>query len=246
MESNMVLGMIYKQTATIKDAQILAFGPPMIPGFSMNNGISMTLQDKTGGDLNKFFEITKGYLAELNKRPEIQNAMTSYNPNYPQYMVDVDVAKTKQEGTSPAAVLSTLQGYYGGMYASNFNAYGKLFRVMIQGDVASRMRPDGLSNIYVRLNSGDMAPVSEFVKLRRVYGPSNIGRFNLFTAINLNITPSTEYSSGDALKAVEEVAADYLPDGYGYEYSGLTRSEPSRATLPHSSSSCVWCSCTSF
>jgi HAE1 family hydrophobic/amphiphilic exporter-1 len=111
------------------------------------------------------------------------------------------------------------------MYASNFNAYGKLFRVMIQGDVASRMRPDGLSNIYVRLNSGDMAPVSEFVKLRRVYGPSNIGRFNLFTAINLNITPSTEYSSGDALKAVEEVAADYLPDGYGYEYSGLTRSE---------------------
>lgn len=225
MERNMVLGMIYKQTATIKDAQILAFGPPMIPGFSVNNGISMTLQDKTGGDLNKFFEITKGYLAELNKRPEIQNAMTSYNPNYPQYMVDVDVAKTKKEGTSPAAVLSTLQGYYGGMYASNFNAYGKLFRVMIQGDVASRMRPDGLSNIYVRLGSGEMAPVSEFVKLRRVYGPSNIGRFNLFTAINLNITPNSAYSSGDALKAVEEVAADYLPDGYGYEYSGLTRSE---------------------
>ncbi|MBM6991955.1 MAG: efflux RND transporter permease subunit [Prevotella sp.] len=225
MEANMVLGMIYKQTATIKDAQILAFGPPMIPGFSANNGISMTLQDKTGGDLNKFFEITQTYLKELNKRPEIQNAMTSYNPNYPQYMVDVDVAKCKQAGTTPSAVLTTMQGYYGGLYSSNFNAYGKLFRVMIQGDVASRMRPEGLSNIYVRLSSGSMAPVSEFVSLRRVYGPSNINRFNLFTAINLNITPNTNYSTGDALKACQEVAADYLPVGYGYEYSGLTRSE---------------------
>ncbi len=225
LEANMVLGMIYKQTATIKDAQILAFGPPIIPGFFLNNGINMTLQDKTGGDLNRFFEVTQSYLKELGKRPEIQNAMTSYNPNYPQYMVDVDVAKCKQAGTSPSAVLATLQGYYGGMYASNFNAYGKLYRVMIQGDVASRMRPDGLSNIYVRLSSGEMAPVSEFVKLRRIYGPSNINRFNLFTAINLNITPNSNYSTGDALKACEEVAANYLPEGYGYEYSGLTRSE---------------------
>jgi HAE1 family hydrophobic/amphiphilic exporter-1 len=225
MEANMVLAMIYKQTATIKDAQILAFGPPMIPGFSANNGVAMTLQDKTGGDLNKFFNVTKDYLKELNKRPEIQNAMTSYNPNYPQYMVNVDVAKCKQAGTSPASVLGTLQGYYGGLYASNFNAYGKLYRVMIQGNVASRMRPEGLSNIYVRLNSGQMAPVSEFITLKRVYGPSNINRFNLFTAINLNITPNSGYSTGDALKACEEVAANYLPQGYGYEYSGLTRSE---------------------
>lgn len=224
-EANMVLGMIYKQTASIKDAQILAFGPPMIPGFSANNGVSMTLQDKTGGNLDKFFEVTQNYLKELNKRPEIQNAMTSYNPNYPQYMVDVDVARCMQAGTTPASVLGTLQGYYGGLYSSNFNAYGKLFRVMIQGEVASRMRPDGLSNIYVRLNNGSMAPVSEFVKLRRVYGPSNINRFNLFTSINLNITPNSNYSTGDALKACEEVAADNLPEGYGYEYSGLTRSE---------------------
>ncbi|MGI6243986.1 MAG: efflux RND transporter permease subunit [Prevotella sp.] len=225
MDANMVLGMIYKQTATIKDAQILAFGPPMIPGFSANNGVSMSLQDKTGGDLNKFFDIAQDYLKELNKRPEIQNAMTSYNPNYPQYMVDVDVAKCKRSGTSPSAVLSTLQGYYGGLYASNFNAYGKLFRVMIQADVASRMRPEDLSNIYVRVGGGNMAPVSEFVNLKRVYGPSNIGRFNLFTSINLNITPNGGYTTGDALKACEEVAAEYLPTGYGYEYSGLTRSE---------------------
>ena len=184
----------------------------------------MTLQDKTGGDLNRFFSVAQEYLKELNKRPEIQTAMTSYNPNYPQYMVNVDVAKCKQAGTTPSAVLGTLQGYYGGLYASNFNSYGKLYRVMIQGDVASRMRPDGLSNIYVRTASG-MSPVTEFVNLTRVYGPSNIARFNLFTSINLNITSADGYSSGQAIKACEEVAADYLPDGYGYEYSGLTRSE---------------------
>ena len=223
LEATSVLGMIYKQTAAIKDAQILAFPPPMIPGVAMNNGVSMTLQDKTGGDLNKFFKVTQDYIAALNKRPEIQKAMTTYNPNYPQYMVDVDVAKCKQAGTSPASVLSVMQGYYGGLYASNYNAYGKLFRVMIQGDAATRMRPDGLSNIYVRLGDGSMAPVSEFITLRRVYGPSNIARFNLFTSINLNITPKG--TTGEALKACEEVAKESLPMGYGYEYSGLTRSE---------------------
>ena len=223
LEATSVLGMIYKQTAAIKDAQILAFPPPMIPGFAMNNGVSMTLQDKTGGDLNKFFKVAQDYIAALNKRPEIQKAMTTYNPNYPQYMVDVDVAKCKQAGTSPVSVLSVMQGYYGGLYASNYNAYGKLFRVMIQGDAATRMRPDGLSNIYVRLGDGSMAPVSEFITLRRVYGPSNIARFNLFTSINLNITPKG--TTGEALKACEEVAKESLPMGYGYEYSGLTRSE---------------------
>ena len=224
-EQNSVLGMIYKQTASIKDAQILAFGPPMIPGFSVQNGVTMTMQDKTGGDLNKFFNVTKNFIAELNKRPEVQQAMTSYNPNYPQYMVDVDVAKTKQVGISPYVVLSVLQGYYGGLYASNFNAYGKLFRVMVQGDVASRMTPDGLKRIYVRTSSGEMAPVTEFINLHKVYGPSNINRFNLFTAINVSVNANTGYSSGQVMKAVEEVAKESLPDGYGYEYSGLSRSE---------------------
>jgi len=224
-EQNSVLGMIYKQTASIKDAQILAFGPPMIPGFSVQNGVTMTMQDKTGGDLNKFYNITKNFLAELNKRPEVQQAMTSYNPNYPQYMVDVDVAKTKQAGISPKVVLSVLQGYYGGLYASNFNAYGKLFRVMVQGDVASRMTPEGLTRIYVRTASGEMAPVSEFVTLRKVFGPSNINRFNLFTAINVSVNANDGYSSGQVMKAIEEVAQKNLPDGYGYEYSGLSRSE---------------------
>ena len=219
-----VLGMIYKQTASIKDAQILAFAPPMIPGYSLSSGLSIVMEDRTDGGLNKFFGVTQQFLAELNKRPEIQMAMTSYNPNYPQYMVDVDVAKCKQAGISPQTVLTTLQGYYGGLYASNFNAYGKLYRVMIQGDVESRERPDGISNIYVRTPAG-MTPITEFCKMNRVYGPANINRFNLFTSINVTATVASGYSTGEAIKAVEQVAADNLPQGYAYEYSGLTRSE---------------------
>ena len=222
--SNMVLGMIYKQTASIKGAQVIAFAPPMIPGYAMSNGLSFSLEDRTGGDLNKFFNIAQTYLKELNKRPEFSRALTTYNPNYPQYMVDVDVAKAKQAGTSPAAILSVLQGYYGGMYASHFNAYGKLFRVMIQGTAESRMSESGLSNIYVRTASG-MAPVSEFCSLKRVYGPSNIARFNLFTSISVTATPADGYSSGQAIQAAEEVAKQVLPQGYSYEFSGLTRSE---------------------
>ena len=225
MESTSVLGMIYKQTATIKDAQILAFGPPMITGFSAQSGITMTMQDKTGGDLDKFFGNVKTFLAALNKRPEIQTAQTQYNPNYPQYMVDVDVAKTKQAGISPSSVLSVMQGYLGGLYASNFNSFGKLYRVMIQAGPESRMRPDDLSKMYVRCADGTMSPVSEFVSLRKVYGPANITRFNLFTSMDVSVTPNSGYSTGDGMKAIAEVAKETLPEGYSYEYSGLTRSE---------------------
>ena len=222
--SNMVLGMIYKQTASIKGARVLAFGPPMVPGFAMSNGLTISMEDRTGGDLNKFFTITQEYLKTLNARPEISNAQTSYNPNYPQYMVNIDVAKAKQAGTSPAAILSVLQGYYGGMYASNFNAYGKLYRVMIQGTVESRINENGLNDIYVRTKGG-MSPVGEFCSLKRIYGPSNIARFNLFTSITINAQAADGYSSGEAIKAVEEVAKQKLPAGYTYEFSGLTRSE---------------------
>lgn len=227
--SNMaVLGMIYKQTASIKDAKILAFPPPMVSGFSATNALTLSLEDQTGGDLNRFFGYTEEFLAELQRRPEVQTAMTSYNPNYPQYMVDVDVAKCKQAGIGPSAVLSTLQGYYGGFYASNFNSYGKLYRVMIQGDVESRMRPEGIKNIFVRTSAG-MTPITEFCSLRRVYGPSNINRFNLFTSISGNITPSAGHSSGEVMQAISEVAAETLPPGFTYEYSGLSREE-SRAS----------------
>ena len=226
MDANMVLGMIYKQAAQIKDAQILAFAPPMVQGYSLSNGLSIVMEDKTGGDLTKFYNITMQYLAELNKRPEIQMAMTSYNPNYPQYMIDVDVAKCKQSGISPSLVLTTLQGYYGGLYASNFNAYGKLYRVMVQGDPESRKTPEGLNSIYVRTPHG-MAPINEFCSMKRVYGPANINRFNLFTSINVTATVNSGYSTGEAIKAVEEVAQEMLPQGYTYEFSGLTREEAS-------------------
>ncbi|RRD02302.1 efflux RND transporter permease subunit [Prevotella sp. OH937_COT-195] len=219
-----VLGMIYKQTASIKDAKILAFPPPMVSGFSATNAVTLNLEDQTGGNLNRFFDRTQEFLAALEKRPEVQKAMTSYNPNYPQYMVDVDVAKCKQAGIGPSAILATLQGYYGGLYASNFNSYGKLYRVMIQGDVESRMKPDGIKNIFIRTNSG-MVSVTEFCNLKRVYGPSNINRFNLFTSISANVTPNDGYSSGEVMQAISEVAAETLPPGYTYEYSGLTREE---------------------
>ena len=189
-----------------------------------NSGVSLVMQDRTGGDLNKFYGIVKDYLAELNKRPEIQMAMTSYNPNYPQYMIHIDVAKCKQSGISPQTVLYTLQGYYGGLYASNFNAYGKLYRVMVQGSPDTRMTPESLNSVYVRTPAG-MSPIQEFCRLERVYGPSNINRFNLFTAINVTATVADGYSTGEAIKAVEEVAATTLPTGYTYDYSGLTRQE---------------------
>ncbi len=219
-----VLAQIYIKTAHIKDAQILAFAPPMIPGFSASSGVSLVMQDRTGGDLNKFFGIVKDYLAELNKRPEFQTAQTSYNPNYPQYMVSVDVAKCKQSGISPSTVLATLQGYYGGLYASNFNSFGKLYRVMIQGSPDTRMTPESLNSIYVRTPAG-MSPVKEFCQMNRVYGPSNINRFNLFTSINVTATVAEGYSTGEAIKAAQEVAAEVLPQGYTYDYQGLTREE---------------------
>ena len=219
-----VIAQIFIKTAHIKDASILAFSPPMIPGFSANSGISLVMQDRTGGDLTKFYNIVKNFIAELNKRPEFQMAQTSYNPNYPQYMVHVDVAKCKQSGISPATVLSTLQGYYGGLYASNFNAYGKLYRVMIQGAPETRMTEASLNSIYVRTSAG-MAPVKEFCNLERVYGPSNINRFNLFTSINVTGTVANGYSTGEAIQAIRDIAADMLPAGYTYDFSGLTREE---------------------
>ena len=224
LESTGVIAQIFIKTAHIKDAKILAFAPPMIPGFSANSGVSLVMQDRTGGSLDKFYNIVTDYIAELNKRPEFQMAQTSYNPNYPQYMVNVDVAKCKQSGISPSVVLSTLQGYYGGLYASNFNAYGKLFRVMIQASPESRMTPESLNNIYVRTTAG-MAPVQEFCRLERVYGPANINRFNLFTSINVTATVASGYSTGEAIKAAQEVADGMLPAGYTYDYQGLTREE---------------------
>ena len=224
LESTGVIAQIFIKTAHIKDASILAFAPPMIPGFSANSGVSIVMQDRTGGSLTRFYDNVKNYIAALNQRPEFQMAQTSYNPNYPQYMLHVDVAKCKQAGISPATVLTTLQGYYGGLYASNFNAYGKLYRVMIQASPETRMTPESLNSVYVRTPKG-MSPVEEFCSMERVYGPANINRFNLFTSINVTATVANGYSTGEAIKAAQDVAAEMLPAGYTYDYQGLTREE---------------------
>ena len=224
MSSADVINKIFMQSASLKDAQVMAFAPPMISGYGASNGLSFSMQDKTGGTVEKFFGVTMQFLAALNQRPEIQYAMTSYNASYPQYMLEVDAAKCTKAGTTPRDVLTVLQGYFGGLYVSNFNAYGKLYRVIMQSSPEARVDENSLNSIYMRIN-GEMAPVSTFIKMKKVYGPSNINRFNLFTAININAAPNPGYSSGDAMKAVKEVAAETLPVGYGYEYSGLSRSE---------------------
>lgn len=224
---NSIIGSLYVQSnMAVKDARVLLFAPPMIPGYSITNGFEFNLQDKTGGDLDQFYEIAKEFLAKLNQRPEIAAAQTSFNPTFPQYMIDIDAAKCKQAGISPGDILTTLQGYYGGLYASNFNRFGKLYRVMIQADPAYRISPETLNNIKIR-NGNEMAPITQFMTLRKVYGPDNIKRFNMFTAISVNGSPAPGYSSGQAIQAIEEVAAETLPTGYGFEFSGMTREEQS-------------------
>ncbi len=224
LSSTAVVNKIFAQATSLKDAQVMAFQPPMIQGYSVSSGLTFSMQDKTGGSVDKFFAETNKFLAALNQRPEIQYAMTSFNSDYPQYLITVDVDKCVRAGTTPNDVLTVLQGYYGGLYASNFNAYGKLYRVYVQSSPEMRMDENSLNSVYVRVN-GEMAPVSSFITMEKVYGPSNIDRFNLFTAISVNCAPNAGYSTGDAMKAVQEVADQTLDAGYSYEYSGLTRSE---------------------
>lgn len=227
---NSVIGSLYVQAKMgISDANVLIFGPPMIPGYSISNGFELNLQDKTGGDLDRFFEIANQFLAKLNQRPEIAAARTSFNPTYPQYMIDIDAAKCKQAGISPRDILTTLQGYYGGLYASNFNSFGKLYRVMIQADPSARISPETLNQIKVR-NGSEMAPITQFMSLRKVYGPDNIDRFNMYTSMSVNGSVAAGYSSGEAIQAIREVAAETLPQGYGYEFSGMTREEANTGT----------------
>ncbi len=225
-----VLGQLYMMTGQkIKNGRVMFFQPPMISGYSVTSGFEFKLQDKTGGDINKFFQIAQSFLAKLNQRPEIQAAYTTFNPSFPQYMVDIDVAKVKQAGLSPSTILSTLQGYYGGMYISNFTSFGKLYRVMMQADPNARISPETLNQVKVR-NGNEMAPITNFVSLRRVYGPDIISRFNMYTAISVNGTPNAGYSNGDAIRAIQEVAAQELPQGFGYEFSGMTREEQSTSS----------------
>ena len=209
----------------IKDGRVIAFAPPMITGYSATNGFELKMQDKTGGDINTFFSVVQGFLAELNRQPEIMQAYTTFNPTFPQYRIDIDAAKAQQAGLSTTQIISALQGYYGSMYVSNFNRFGKIYRVMMQANPESRISPETLRNIKVRGATGQMASLENFVTLTKVYGPDLMTRFNLFQSIAVTGNPSPGYSSGQALAAIERVAQQTLPAGYGYEYSGMTREE---------------------
>ncbi len=220
-----VINRLFGATAGLKGAKIFFIAPPTLEGFGNTSGFEFQVQDRTGGDIAHFYDVNNKFLAALNQRPEIQYATSFFNINFPQFEVEVDVAKCKESNISPAAVLNTMQGYYGSIYASNFNEFGKQFRVMIQADAAYRSDVQSLDKVMVRTGNNVMAPITEFVTLKRVYGPEFINRFNLFTSIAVSGAPKPGYSSGDAIKAIQEVAAKTLPVGYGYEFSGLSREE---------------------
>ena len=224
-EVQAVIGQIYARTADIKNAQIFAVAPPMISGYGSTSGFSMYLQDRAGGELTDFYQIFQQFIGALNQRPEIERAYSSFNINFPQYMVHIDPAKAKRAGVSPSTILSTIAGYYGGQYASYINRFSKMYYVTLQSRPEDRLDVESLNNIYVRTDKGEMAPVGEFVELEKVYSSDVLNRFNLYNAISVQGTAAPGYSSGDAIQAIREVADQVLPKGYGYEFDGITREE---------------------
>lgn len=220
-----IVGQLFAKTAAIKGANIIFFAAPTLQGFGNNDGFEFQLQDKTGGSYKAFDGVIGKFMGTLNQRPEIMYAATSYNTSFPQYEVSVNVAKCKEAGIAVNTVLETLQGYFGGIYASDFNRFGKQYRVMIQAEASQRTNKESLSKIFVRNDKGVMAPISGFVTLKKTYGPEFINRFNLFTSGAVNGAPKPGYSSGDAIKAIQQVADQTLPQGYTFEFSGLTLEE---------------------
>lgn len=220
-----VIGKVYAYTSDIKDATIFAISPGMIPGYGMGNALELHLQDRSGGDISTFFMNSQKYLAALNARPEIAAAYSTFDIRYPQWRIDIDAAKCKRAGVSPNSVLSTLSGYYGGQYISDFNRFSKVYRVMMQADPQYRLDESSLNNIFVRTDKGEMAPLSHFVTMTRTYGAETINRFNMYTSIAVNAMPADGYSTGEAIQAVKETADEAMPRGYGYGFGGITREE---------------------
>ena len=225
-----VIKILNQKVSGIREAAIFCIPLPTITGFGGTGGFSFQLQDKGGHDIADFYAVAQKFLATLNKRKEIQYATTSFDPGFPQYELSVNVAKAKDAGVGVNDILNTMQFYYGGFYASNFNKYGKQYRVMIQADTNYRANLEGLNKVYVKSGSNKMAPITEFIDVKRSYGPQSITRFNMFTSISVNGTQNPSYSSGEALVAIKEVAAQTLPPGYGYEYSGISREEQTSGT----------------
>ena len=214
------------QFSNIKEAQVFCFQPAMIPGYGTGNSIELYMEDKTGGDMASFFKSITEFIGTLNQRPEVAMAYSSYAMNFPQIAVDVDAAKCKRAGISPNDVLDAVGSYCGGSYVSNYNKFGKVYRVMIQASPQNRLDQHALDNMFVR-NGEEMAPVSQFVTLRSVLGAEIAKRFNLYNTINVNVNVAEGYSTGEAQQAIHEVAEQMLPSGYGYEYGGMAREEAS-------------------
>ncbi|MFH7005167.1 efflux RND transporter permease subunit [Flavobacterium bizetiae] len=222
---NSVVAKLFEKTAHIKGASIIFFASPTLQGFGNNNGFEVQLQDRTGGSYQDFDKNIAKFIAAINKRPEIMYATNPFNITFPEMEVNVNVAKCKEAGVSVKTVLNTLQGYFGGIYASDINKFGKQYRVMLQSHANYRAKESDINKVFVRTDKGAMAPISEFVTLKKTYGPEFINRFNLFTSTTVTGAPNAGYSSGDAIKAIEEVAAQTLDRGYAYEFSGLTKEE---------------------
>ena len=220
-----VIADIYRRTANVHSAKLFAFAQPTIMGYSTGSGVELYVQDRAGGDIETLKEHTDKFIAALNQRPEIQMAYTTFDTKFPQYLVEVDAARCKRMGVSPSDVLSVMSGYIGSNYASNLNRFSKLYRVYVQADKNFRLDTDALDNMFVRTDAGDMAPIGQFVTLTKTYGPETLTRFNLYSCIQVNAMMNDSYSSGDVIRAVEEVARETLPVGYGYEYGGITREE---------------------
>ena len=220
-----VIEQVYARTADIKDAKVFAMAPAQISGYGTGNALDINLQDKLGGDMQQFYDYAQQFLIALNQRKEIAMAFTSFRLNSPQWEVSVDAAKCQRSGVSANEVLNCLAGYYGGQYVSDFNRFGKVYKVQIMGDPSSRTDERSLDNTFVRLHNGEMAPLSQFITLTKVYGTDKLTRFNLYNSIAVSAMPADGYSSGDAIKAVREVAAAMLPSQYGVDFGGITREE---------------------
>ncbi len=225
-----VMGMLNQRLSVIKDASIFLFIYPTVQGFGNTSGFEFILQDRTGGPLDKLGSTAYGLIGELMKRPEIAYAFTTFNTGNPQYMLNVDEAKARQLGVTITSLMQTLQVYYGSSFASDFNRFGKYYRVIVQADIPYRATEASLDNVFVKNDKGEMVPANALVTLERVYGPETVTRNNLFNAVTINGMVKPGYSSGDAIKAIQEVTANYLPRGFAYEWAGMTREEISAGT----------------
>ena len=238
---DMVMYRFYVDCMSIKNAKVIPFQMPQIPGYGTSNGVSLIVQDPTDGNLTEFAQQTDKFLAKLTERPEIASAMSTYSERFPKYQVDVDAAQCDRAGVSAKAVLSTLGGYCSGSYIGNFNQFGKVYRIMTAGTPESRLDPSSLQNIFVKVKDGKMAPLSEFVSLKEIVGPSNIQHFNLFQSITTSITTASGYSEGDAHKAIEEVFRKEMPATATYEYSDMSREVEESANS--NTTSIIYCIC---